>query len=190
MLWRKPVKTIILTVGRLVEQKGQKYLLEAFAELKNNENFELWIVGEGPLRAVLEQQAKELNIEKQVKFLGACRDIPILLSQASLFVFPSLWEGLGIAVLEAAIAKVPIVASAVDGILDIIEDNETGYLVEAGDSEDLQFTIEKMLSNPGRAKFMADVAYAKVKNNFDIKVVARKYEELYLSFPRKRESSE
>lgn len=177
-----PPKSVILTVGRLYEQKGQKYLLEAFAALKDNKKYELWIAGEGPLRVDLEQQAKELDISEQVKFLGARRDIPVLLSQADLFVFPSLWEGLGIAVLEAAIAKVPIVATAVDGILDIIEDNETGYLVEAGDSEDLQFTMEKMLANPGRAAYMAEAAYQKVKNNFDIKVVARKYEELYLSF--------
>ncbi|MEK9183087.1 MAG: glycosyltransferase [Patescibacteria group bacterium] len=186
----KPAKPVILTVGRLVEQKGQKYLLEAFAELKNKEKYELWVVGEGPLRAVLEQQTKELGIGEQVKFLGARRDIPALLSQADLFVFPSLWEGLGIAVLEAALAKAPIVASAVDGILDIIEDNETGYLVESGDSEDLQFTMEKMLANPGRAKFMAEAAYAKVKNNFDIKVVVRKYEELYQHVIARSEHSE
>lgn len=175
----KPSKSVILTVGRLYEQKGQKHLLEAFAALKEREKYELWIVGEGPLSSALEEQAGVLGIAEQVKFLGARRDIPALLSQAGLFVFPSLWEGLGIAVLEAAMAKVPIVASAVDGILDIIEDNETGYLVEPGDSEDLQFTMEKILANPGRAAYMAEAAYQKVKNNFDIKVVARKYEELY-----------
>ena len=181
----KTTKPVILTVGRLVEQKGQKHILEAFAKLKDNENYELWLAGDGTLHADLEQTAKQLGIAKQVKFLGARRDIPALLKQADLFVFPSLWEGLGIAVLEAAIAKVPIVATAVDGILDIIEDNETGYLVEAGDSEDLQFTMEKMLFNPSRAKFMADAAYQKVKNNFDIKVVVKKYEELYASFANK-----
>ena len=119
------------------------------------------MVGEGTLHADLEQLAKHLGISEQVKFLGARRDIPALLKQANLFVFPSLWEGLGIAVLEAAMAKVPIVATAVDGILDIIEDNQTGYLVEPGDSEDLQFTMEKMLANPGRAKFMVEAAYQK-----------------------------
>lgn len=175
----KPPKSVILTIGRLYEQKGQKNLLEAFAAFKDKEKYELWIAGEGPLRVDLEQQARDLGIAKQVKFLGARRDIPALLKQADLFVFPSLWEGLGIAVLEAAMAKVPIVASAVDGILDIIEDNETGYLVEAGDSEDLQFTMEKILANPGRAKFMAEAAYQKVKDDFDIKVVVKKYEVLY-----------
>lgn len=181
----KQPRSVILTVGRLVEQKGQKHILEAFACLKDKEKYELWLAGEGTLHADLEQLAKHLGIAGQVKFLGSRRDIPTLLKQADLFVFPSLWEGLGIAVLEAAIAKVPIVATAVDGILDIIEDNETGYLVEAGDSEDLQFAMEKMLANPGRAKFMAEAAYQKVKNNFDIKVVVKKYEELYENFASK-----
>lgn len=180
--FRPENKKIILTVGRLVEQKGHRYLLEAFSQLKEKENYELWLVGDGPLRSVLEDQAKELGVENQVKFLGERGDVPALLSQADLFVFPSLWEGLGIAVLEAAVAKVPIVASAVDGILDIIEDNETGYLAEPGDSEDLFSAMEQMFRNPNRAKYMVEKAYALVKRKFDVKVVVRKYELLYLRY--------
>lgn len=175
-------KKIILTVGRLVPQKGHRYLLEAFSQLKEKENYELWLAGDGPLRPSLEEQAKELGIENQVKFLGERGDVPTLLSQADLFVFPSLWEGLGIAVLEAAVAKVPIVASAVDGVLDIIEDNETGYLAEPGDSEDLLSAMERMTRNPNRAKYMVEKAYLLIKRKFDIKVVVRKYELLYLRY--------
>ncbi len=176
-----PAKKIILTVGRLVEQKGQKYLLEAFARLKEKDKYELWIAGEGPLRQLLENQAKGLGIENQVRFLGERADVPALLGQADLFVFPSLWEGLGIALLEAALAKVPIVASRVDGILDIVEDNETGFLVEPGDSEELAFAMEKMFCYPTRARYMMDKAYQQVKDKFDIKIVTKKYEEVYIS---------
>ncbi|MEK9158482.1 MAG: glycosyltransferase, partial [Patescibacteria group bacterium] len=95
-------KKIILTVGRLVPQKGQKYLLEAFSILKNREGLELWLAGEGNLRSELEKQAGDLKIDNQVKFLGRRHDVPTLLAQADLFVFPSEWEGLGVAVLEAA----------------------------------------------------------------------------------------
>lgn len=178
-------KKILLTVGRLVEQKGQKYLLEAFGLLKNRENLELWLAGDGILRAELEVQAKKLGIASQVKFLGTRSDIPQLLAQADIFVFPSLWEGLGIAVLEAAIAKKPIVASSVDGILDIIKSGKSGLLVPPGDSQALSASIEFMLNHPEQAKLMVEEAYEQVKNNFDIKAVVKKYQNFYENFTGK-----
>ncbi len=170
-------KKVILTVGRLVLQKGQKYLLEAFSIL-NNKDTELWLAGEGNLRPELEKQARDLKIDGQVKFLGRRHDVPTLLAQADLFVFPSEWEGLGVAVLEAAAARVPMVATAVDGILDIV-DKDSAMLVPPKDSHALARAIDFMLANPDKAKAMAERAYNQVKNNFDIKVVVGKYENLY-----------
>ena len=109
-------KKIIINTGRLVIQKGQKYLLQAFAALPQKNECELWLVGNGPLKKELQTQAQNLGIEKQVKFLGTRHDVPELLAQADLFAFSSIFEGLGIAVLEAAVAKLPIVASKIDGI--------------------------------------------------------------------------
>lgn len=178
---KKPAgKKVILTIGRLVPQKGHRYLLEAFAKLKDRENYELWIAGEGPLRSCLEKQTKDLGIDDQVRFLGERSDVPALLAQADLFVFPSLWEGLGIALLEAALAKAPIVATAVDGVLDILQDNITGRLVEAADSQVLAIAMEEALANSEQTKEMAERAYQFVKENFDVKVVVKKYEGLYL----------
>ncbi len=179
-----PAKTkkIILNVGRLAPQKGQKYLLAAFALLPQKNNCELWIAGEGRERKELEDQVKSLGIEEQVKFLGVRHDITNLLSQADLFVFPSLWEGLGIAVLEAAIARVPIIASNIDGLVDIIKNSENGILVPPKDSHALAQSMEYLLNNPLEAEVLAEQAYVWVKNNFDVKVVVKKYEELYLSF--------
>lgn len=170
-------KKIILTVGRLVLQKGQKYLLEAFSIL-NNKDTELWLAGEGDLRMALEKQVRDLKIDGQVKFLGRRPDVPALLAQADLFVFPSEWEGLGVAILEAAAARVPIVTTAVDGILDIV-DKDSARLVPPKDSRALAAAIEFMLANPDKAQAMAERAYDQVKNNFDIKVVVGKYENLY-----------
>lgn len=178
-------KKILLTVGRLVEQKGQKYLLEAFSLLKNRDNLELWLAGDGVLRPELKAQAKKLGIERRVKFLGTRSDIPQLLAQADIFVFPSLWEGLGIAVLEAAIAKKPIVASSVDGILDIIESGKSGLLTPPADSQALAAAIEFVLAHPEQAKLMAEHAYEQVKNNFDIKAVVNKYQDFYARFADK-----
>jgi len=176
---KDPTKKIIITVGRLVEQKGQKYLLAAFALLPQKNDCELWIVGEGILKSELINETKKLGIENQVKFLGIRHDIANLLSAADLFVFPSLWEGLGIAVLEAAIAKVPIIASNIDGIVDIIKNNESGILVPPKDSHALAQAMEYLLNNNLEAETMTENAYSHVKNNFDVKVVVKKYEEMY-----------
>lgn len=179
-------KKIIITVGRLVEQKGQKYLLAAFALLPQKNDCELWIVGEGILKPELINETKNLDIANQVKFLGIRHDIANLLAQADLFVFPSLWEGLGIAVLEAAIAKVPIIASNIDGIVDIIKNNESGVLVPPKDSHALAQAMEYVLNNNLEAETMVENAYTWVKNNFDVKVVVKKYEELYEELTQQR----
>lgn len=172
-------KKIIITTGRLVPQKGQKYLLEAFAALPQKENCELWIIGEGILRKNLERQAANLNLGEKVKFLGVRHDVPELLAQAHLFVFSSIFEGLGIAVLEAAAAKLPIVASKIDGILDIIKDGESGILVEPKNPAALAEAMHKMLTNEEMARNLAEGAYTHVKNNFDVGAVVKKYEDLY-----------
>ncbi|KKR48837.1 MAG: Glycosyl transferase, group 1 [Candidatus Magasanikbacteria bacterium GW2011_GWC2_40_17] len=172
-------KKIIINTGRLVIQKGQKYLLQAFAALPQKNECELWLVGNGPLKKELQTQAQNLGIEKQVKFLGTRHDVPELLAQADLFAFSSIFEGLGIAVLEAAVAKLPIVASKIDGILDILKDEESGLLVEPKNPEVLTKALQKILENPYLGRQLAERAYQQVKNNFDVAVVVKKYEELY-----------
>ncbi|MCX6779059.1 MAG: glycosyltransferase [Candidatus Magasanikbacteria bacterium] len=172
-------KKIIINTGRLVPQKGQKYLLEAFALLPQKNNYELWLAGNGPLKKELETQAQKLGITSQVKFLGTRHDVPELLAQAHLFAFSSIFEGLGIAVLEAAAAKLPIVASKIDGILDIIKDGESGLLVEPKNPVVLAKAMEELLNNEEKAKLMAMKAYENIKNNFDISVVVKKYEDLF-----------
>lgn len=176
---KKSDKKILITTGRLVPQKGQKYLLEAMAQLPQKNDCELWLVGGGPLKEALENQAKDLGLEKIVKFLGTRHDVPELLAQADLFVFSSVFEGLGIAVLEAAIAKLPLVASKIDGILDIIQDKQSGLLVEPKNPTALAQAIATLLNNPEQAQKMADQAYTYVKNNFDIKVIVEKYQKLF-----------
>jgi len=170
---------IILTVGRLVLQKGQKYLIEAFSKLRDKENLELWIIGEGPLEKELKGLVKKYLIEEQVKFLGVRFDVPELLVRADLFVFPSLWEGLGIAVLEAAAARLPIIASKIDGILDIIEDDKSGILTPPRDVGALTEAMKELLNNPCKAREFGDAAYKHVKENFDIKIVTKKYEMMF-----------
>jgi len=103
----------LVHVGRIVPEKNQAFLLKLLKQLRKKEpSARLWLVGEGPYRADLENLAFELGIAKHVEFLGARSDIPAILAKADAFVFPSLAEGLGIAAIEAQIAGLPVLLAA------------------------------------------------------------------------------
>lgn len=171
---------VIGVVGRLEEQKGHKYLLEAIQKIKDVP-FEVWVIGDGSLRIKLEKQADELSIKDKVKFLGSRDDVKELLRQTDIFVLPSLWEGLGIAVLEAALAGKPIIATKVGGLQEIINDKKTGLLIPAKDSEKLAQSIKWVLSHEKEAAQMALKLQEEVREQFDVKKMAKKYENLYLN---------
>ena len=123
-----PTKFVFGNVARLHEQKGHKFLLCAFAKLNNDS--QLAIVGDGELREELILLADELKISDRVLFLGARSNIYEFLSAIDVFVLPSLWEGQPIALVEALTVGKLCIASAVDGIPEIIEHGVNGYLVD------------------------------------------------------------
>lgn len=165
-------------VGRLEIQKGHTYLLRALNLIKDRQ-WKLWIIGEGSLRKKLENQVKELGLEERVSFLGSRHDVPELLSKIDIFVLPSLWEGLGIAVLEAAAMEKPIIASRVGGIPEIIEDKKTGLLVEPRDVKGLAEAIRSMITHEDEAREMGKRAREAVVKKFSVEKMAEAYEELY-----------
>ena len=141
--------TTILCVARLEPVKGQRYLLEAMPfVLHNSPDTRLLLVGEGNDKRQLERQAHLLNIENNVFFLGERNDIDSLLSISQLFVLPSLNEGLGIVLLEAQAMGVPVVASKVGGIPEVVKDYETGILVPPANSKELAYSILNILTKP------------------------------------------
>lgn len=117
---------VYLSVARLVRQKGHDVLLAAFAKQKDAA---LVIVGDGELKAALLQQAHRLGIADRVHFLGIRKDIPELMRAADCFVLASRWEGFGIVLVEAMAAGLPIVATRVDGIVEVVEEGKSGLLV-------------------------------------------------------------
>ena len=121
---------IILNVGRLVPEKGQQYLLQAFANLASN-NWKLVILGDGPLRDDLEKQAADLFISDNVMMPGAVHNVDEWLAKASIFTFSSISEGFPNALVEAMAASLPCVSFDCDaGPRDIIENHIDGILVE------------------------------------------------------------
>jgi len=135
---------ILGVIGRLEKQKGHEYLFEALNLIKTIP-WVLWVVGDGSLKNKLEKLAKDLSLRERIIFLGARRNIVEILSKIDIFVLPSLWEGLGLAVIEAAAAGKPIVASRVGGILEIIEHEVTGILIEPKNVKSLADGLERML---------------------------------------------
>jgi glycosyltransferase involved in cell wall biosynthesis len=169
---------VIGVVGRLEEQKGHKYLFEALNLIKTIP-WILWVVGDGSKKNELERLAKDLNLRERIIFLGARRNIPEILSGIDISSFPSLWEGLGLAVLEAAAAGKPIVASRVGGIPEIISDGETGILVEPKNVKSLADGLERVLLGKIDAREMGARAKKMVQEKFGVEKMVEAYDKLY-----------
>ncbi len=176
-------RLVIGTVCRLVEpKKGISVLLQALGRLRTRHSGLLWqvlIVGDGPARGMLEALRDDLGLSSSVVFAGARRDVSRVLPLLDVFVLPSLYEGFGIALLEAMAAGKPVIASNVGGIPEFVNPGETGILVEPGNADVLAEAIEQVLTNRDRAKRMGANARAMIRQRFDIASVVRQHEEVY-----------
>lgn len=132
---------LYLHVGRLVPQKGVDILLRAFAR---QEEGVLALAGDGIDRAAHEALARELGIERRAFFLGIRQDIPALMRSADCFVLASRWEGFGIVLVEAMAAGLPIIATRVDGIQEVVEEGKSGLLVSPEDAEAFAEAMRQM----------------------------------------------
>ena len=156
---------IVGNVARLAPQKGHATLLEAAPRvLERHPDVRFAIAGDGELRSELERAAAPLG--DRVAFLGARDDVPDLLASFDVFAFPSLFEGLCLAVIEAQAAGVPVVATPVGGIVENVVDGETGLLVPPRDPRALADAIVRLLDDPALARSLADRARPKVLKRY------------------------
>jgi glycosyltransferase involved in cell wall biosynthesis len=135
----------VVTVARLVSQKGHRVLLQALVSLPG---VTVLFAGDGPLRAELQKLARELGVADRTRFLGYVADVPGLLARADLFALTSLNEGLPLSILEAMAAGLPVVASRVGGTPEIVVDGETGLLVAPNDPASTAHAIRRLLEDP------------------------------------------
>ena len=171
---------LFLNVGRLIDQKGHRYLLEAMKRVAEVlPDARLAIAGEGWMRPELEQLTRRLGVEATVALLGRRDDVPRLLAAADVFVFPSLFEGLPGALVEAMIAGKPIVASDIAEIREIIEPNRSGLLVPPRDPETLAEAMIRLATNAQLRSTLSENASQIASLRFDIERVVRKMEEFY-----------
>lgn len=171
--------SIVGTVGRLIEDKGHRYLLLAVPYiLEAHPKTTFLIVGDGELKADLVALCQELNISKQVVFTGSRTDIPELLDIVDIFVFPSFREALGISVLEAMAMGKAIVATDDAAIPELITRDQEGLLVHPGDPQAIAAAVIELLNNSERCRAMGKAAKRKAAL-FSTERNARKMEEIY-----------
>ena len=174
---------VVGTVCRLVEpKKGLSVLLQAMVLLRgagDDRGCQLLIVGEGPARDSLESLSQQLGVSSWIRFAGSRRDVPRILPLLDLFVLPSLYEGFGIAILEAMAAGKPVVATTVGGIPEFVVPGETGLLVEPGNAAALADAIACVLRDPDRAKRMGASGRSRAQAGFQISTVVRRHEQVY-----------
>lgn len=177
-------KNYIVTVGRLSPEKGQRYLLEAFAKLENHD-WKLSIVGGYKRQERYDELvtlAKELGISDRVLFHGRCSDFSKELSEAQIFVLPSLLEGYPNALIEAMSLPLPCISSnCVAGPSDIIQHGVNGLLVESGNVQKLYEAMDLLTKDAKLRDKLAEEAY-KIRNKLSMNVIGQKYLDYVLSF--------
>lgn len=169
---------IIGTIANLYKTKGVEYLIEA-AKIINNSDFIFIVIGEGDERKKLEKLIKNYGLEKNFFLVGNIPDAHKYFKAVDLFVLPSVKEGFPYTILEAMAAQVPIIATKVGGIPEMIENNKTGILVKAKDSQGLAEKIIAFFKNKIPDQNYSLKAYEKLRGKFALEKMIKETEEAY-----------
>lgn len=177
----------LLSVGRLVFEKGHEFLIEAMASVvRSGQNVIAGICGAGPLRDQLEKQIRRHALEKYVKLLGQWEDVSELLSAADIFVLPSRWEGLPMALLEAMMAGLPVIATRVEGVEEVVEDGVHGILVPLEDPAALAKAILQLSGDQEARARMGLAASLRIAREYTTDRMCENYLKIILSLSKRR----
>jgi len=168
------------TIARFVSQKSLDTLLKAYALYKNQSTFpsKLMIVGEGPLEDFLKKMALNLGIYQDVIWTGFRDDIPIVMNSFDVFMLTSKYEGFGLVLLEAMAASKPIIATSVSAIPEIVVQNMTGFLSEAGDIDAISSVMKRLEAKKLRLKIGA-AGYLRVLKSFSLNKMVQETQSFY-----------
>ncbi len=158
---------VCVTCGRLVEQKGHEYLIEAAPQITaKNPKAVFLFLGDGPRRKMLEARISELGLQKYFILAGMVGDVPEMLAGCDLMIHPSIEEPFGIAILEGMRAGLPVVASGVGGIAEVVKENETGLLVQPRQPDEIASAVNQLLAQPGFMQRMGQSGAKRWENYF------------------------
>ncbi|UTR11814.1 glycosyltransferase [Evansella sp. LMS18] len=171
---------VVITAGRLVEQKDQKTLLEAFSRVTEKISSRLVILGEGPLENKLKQEAEELNIRDRVHFIGFQSNPYIYFKHADLFVLSSVHEGFSHVIAEALASGTPVVSTnCKSGPEEVLDKGEYGLLCEVGNAEEMgDKMLQVLTADRGKTSEIINKGYDRA-SHFDAKKIVRQYERVF-----------
>lgn len=173
---------VIGTAGRLVPIKGTVWLLQAAQVLLLKlPDLRVLIIGDGPERYRLRQLTSEMGIESQVIFTGQRDDVYDLISCMDVFLLPSLSEGIPMVLLETMALEIPIVATNVGGIPELLRNGQTGYLTPPRDARALAEACQYLLEHKEEAEIVARKARQLVEGNLSVRVMVEKVAQIYRS---------
>jgi len=177
-----PEAVVVGTVGRLTEVKNQELLIRAFAQVKGQiPEAHLILVGDGPLAGELRDLAASLGVDESVHFAGYQPNSAPYLQAFDVFALTSRSEGMPQSVLEASACGIPVVASRVGGLPELIEHGRTGVLFDPGDQPGLESALMALLADPPRARELGAAGRAKVESLYDVGRMARDYHQHFVA---------
>lgn len=179
-------KIKILSVSRLVKEKGLSFGIQAVSKLileRNLTNIEYQIAGDGPLRAELEQLAEHLGIRKYIRFLGiqTQEGVIALVSQADIFFLPSIAEALPVVLMEAQAAGLPVVATNVGSVAQLVDNGRTGFIVASEDVNAMAEKLEYLVKHPQEWPSMGVTGRKIVEERFDASILNKKLEQIFMN---------
>ncbi len=178
--WRGDAPVSAVIVGRLVEPKNTHIALQAVARLaQRNIIVQLVVAGDGPERAALDRLTQDLGIGGQVRFVGFASNVAELLEPNAIFLMPSRSEGIPIALLEAMAHGLPIIASRVGGIPEVVDDQREALLIPADDVDALVNALATLVDSTDRARQLGDAARARYEREFRASAMCARYEQVY-----------
>ncbi|MBK8277156.1 MAG: glycosyltransferase family 4 protein [Nitrospira sp.] len=173
---------VLGVVGSLYPVKGHRFLISAMPEIiRRWPGAVLLVIGRGELEASLKAQAEQLGIGANIRFLGMRQDVPRLLSVLDAFVLPSLSEGLSLALLEAMASGKPVVATAVGGNPELVDQGQTGFLVSSEDAGSLAIKLIELLQDPLMMQRFSAQGAKRVRQLFSLEQMVLQYRRLYAS---------
>jgi L-malate glycosyltransferase len=171
---------VLGTVGRLAPEKGHLLLLEALSILRQNGvDFYVIMIGDGILKDECIQKTKILHLEDRISWVGSQTNVPDWLAFFDLFVLPSKWEGISLALLEAMAAGLPVVATSVGGTPEVIKNGETGFLVPPSNPQVLAAAIQKLIEDPSLRREIGQAGKRHCQKNYDIDMIVKEIDSLY-----------
>ncbi|PGM89981.1 hypothetical protein CN958_22810 [Bacillus cereus] len=162
----------LIMIARFSEPKDHRSLVDVLSTLETKD-WNICFVGEGPLKKEIELEVKKRNLSNQVIFLGNRDDIPEMLARSQIFILTSDWEGLPLSVIEAMCSGLPVIASNVGGLEELVQDGKTGFLIEKGNKKMLREKITLLMENSelreqmglsGRKSYIENFTFEKMVN--------------------------